>query len=426
MAIAIALLFLLQLALDLTGPLPETTRKLWAPALLFAVAAVWAITQIWPETIPAVAHPVWDLVPGGTPTISADPGQGRHFIMRLLCYGMAFWIAHRATADARRSLIFLRTFAIFSTALALYGLYALVTGHNPILGVEQAYPTLSASFVNRNSYATYAAFGALANLGLYLSASSRETGVTGETMRQIVRNGLEQFFSGTWLYAVGMVVCIGAVALTQSRAGAMSGLLGLGALMLAWRGQKRSGNLALVIGISALLVYVGWTSTTGLGARLMTSPTEDLRFVIYPELVSGIAERPWLGNGLGAFPDAFRANVPLEAARGEWVMAHNTYLENLYELGLPAGLALFASLGLVVWRIRKGTVERRRNRVFTCVVFGCIVTAAFHSLLDFSLQMPASAALFAFLLGMGWSQSFASSRRGRVRRSESRVPAEPA
>ena len=40
--------------------------------------------------------------------------------------------------------------------------------------------------------------------------------------------------------------------------------------------------------------------------------------------------------------------------------------------------------------------------------------AGFHAFLGFSLQIPAIALLFAFVLGIGWSQSF-SSEKGSAR-----------
>ena len=90
---------------------------------------------------------------------------------------------------------------------------------------------------------------------------------------------------------------------------------------------------------------------------------------------------------------------------GEWDYAHNTYLELAHELGLPAAAALLLAQGLVVRRLWRGAAERRRNRWPACVGLGAAAAAGLHALLDFSLQMPAAAALFAMLLGIGWAQS---------------------
>jgi hypothetical protein len=63
-------------------------------------------------------------------------------------------------------------------------------------------------------------------------------------------------------------------------------------------------------------------------------------------------------------------------------------------------------------------LTRRRNRVFACAAFACLVGAGFHALFDFSLQMPATAALFAVLLALGWSQS-SSARKATPRNAAS-------
>jgi hypothetical protein len=49
-----------------------------------------------------------------------------------------------------------------------------------------------------------------------------------------------------------------------------------------------------------------------------------------------------------------------------------------------------------------------------------MVTGAAHATVDFSLQMPAIAALFAAILGIGWSQSFAREARASMTRREAR------
>ena len=119
---------------------------------------------------------------------------------------------------------------------------------------------------------------------------------------------------------------------------------------------------------------------------------------------------------MGSFLDAFRPNVPLEAALGEWDYAHNTYLELVFELGIPAAIAYFVALGVIAIRLWRGTRERQRDRLFACLGLSLILAVAFHAFFDFTLQMPATASLFAFVLGMSWTQSF-SARTGKKRKT---------
>ena len=174
----------------------------------------------------------------------------------------------------------------------------------------------------------------------------------------------------------------------------------------------------LVLVLLLTIGFVALTSATGLTERLLTTDAEDGRFVVYPAIVEGIQDRPWLGHGLGAFHEAFRPYTPFEAAFGEWVRAHSSYLENAFELGLPAAGALYLALALIAWRIRRGTILRREGRAFPAFALACIAAGAFHSIFDFSLQMPAAAALFAAILGLGWAQSFTRSELKVKRRDQ--------
>jgi lipoprotein signal peptidase len=74
--------------------------------------------------------------------------------------------------------------------------------------------------------------------------------------------------------------------------------------------------------------------------------------------------------------------------------------------GCARALAFYGALTWVTAVIFRGAVKRRRNRVFSVVAFACIVAGALHSLVDFSLQMPATTAMFAFILGVGWAHAW--------------------
>jgi O-antigen ligase len=396
--------FAVQVFMDSTQRLPRQTTGLWLPALLFLGAVTWGWVQLLPGLPGEFIHPVWAIWDDVHGYISADPGQGRQIVMRYLCYAMIFWIAFRASVVTARAGMMLKTIAIASTAFAVYGLYALATGNNPILGEGEQGPVVTSTFVNRNSYATYAAFGLLANLSAYLHIIGG-TRANEDRWQNFLREMLERFFDGAWIYALGTLLCIGALSLTQSRAGGIAGLVGLIVFVSTWKGAGRRRNPWLLLVVGAVVFFVILTSATGMTNRILATEAENGRFLIYPEVVRAIMDRPLLGHGLGAFHDVFRQYVPAEAAVGEWVRAHNTYLENTFELGMPASVAFYSALLLICARIYRATVTRKHNRAFPCFALAAIATAATHSLFDFSLQMPATAGLFAVILAMGWAQS---------------------
>jgi O-antigen ligase len=263
---------------------------------------------------------------------------------------------------------------------------------------------VSSTFPNRNSYATYAIFGVVANLAIYLHLAS--SGMSQDPHRgRAIRNFLERFFSGGWLFGIGFLLCLAAVVLTQSRAGVAAAIIALVTFMSVYR---RGGgmNILLILTVLAIFGFVAATLTTGLTERLLATDSEEIRFIVYPAVVEGIMARPYLGHGLGAFQDTFREFVPISVANFDWDLAHNSFLENAFELGIPAAAAFYLALAWITLVILRGCLIRRRHRSFSCVAIACIAAAAFHSVFDFSLQMPATAALFAIILGIGWAQSF--------------------
>jgi len=406
LAIAAFVILALQVVLSLTGPLPSKMQKLFWPSLLFLGVMAWAWVQTLVGLPASLAHPLWGNVPDAAGAISADPGQGRHAVMRLLSYGAIFVILAWTGLDSAQALTVLIVIALFSSVLALFGLFAFATGSNPVLG-ELADPKIvKATFINRNTYATYASFGVLANLAVALHLADRRS--------DSLRDWIEGFFGGIWIFALGVIVCMAAVALTQSRAGAAAGLIGLVVFLTVRSSGGRWRRFRLLLLLAVAVGFIALTNANGLMRNYMMTSSEDSRFVIYPAVVRAIGDRPLLGHGLGTFEDVFRAYIPESAAEAEYLRAHNTYLELAFGLGLPAAAVLFFALALIVWRIYRATQLRKHNRVFSCFALACIATAGFHSAFDFSLQIPAVAALFAAILAIGFAQSFsAKGERGR-------------
>ena len=71
-----------------------------------------------------------------------------------------------------------------------------------------------------------------------------------------------------------------------------------------------------------------------------TDVTAEERIVVFGDVNRAIADNPGLGFGYGTFADSFRL-YRSDAITGYLDRAHNSYLENIFELGWPAALALF-------------------------------------------------------------------------------------
>lgn len=394
MALLVATAFALQVPLDALRGVPRAVHR---ASLVLALPWVAVMLWLWVQTLPGMpvawAHPGWAFAPDGAArAMSADPPQGRLIVMRLICYGLIFFLVARCALDRRHAMLLLRLFALFSTALAAYGLQAALRDGGPVTG----------PFVNRNSCATMAAFGALANLAMLRHVMA---GRAGPDLRISLRHILDRMVGGGWIHAMGALLCLSALALTASRAGGLAGQVGIMVFLGAVsRNRRGEGRLAWVPPL--LIIGFVLTAMTSDVAGRLGDMTGDARFRIYPAVLDGITERPLPGHGVGSFRDTFRRHVPAELGHDDWDMAHSSYLENAYEFGLPAAAVFYAVLALIGWRLLAGVRRRRTGPVIPAFALACFTVAALHSAVDFSLQIPSIAASFAAILGIGWAQSF--------------------
>jgi len=408
LSIAVLALFFCQLVIDAFDGTGSVVREgLWLPALGLLAAFVWARLQFSTQLPDSLENEAWSWVdlPG---MIAVDPSHGQHVLTRLIAYTMIFWIAMRAAMDDGRAASFIKAIALWSTLVAGYGVLVMATGRDWLAGSE-APNNLSATFVNRNSYATYAGFGLAANLAALWLLVEKASGERRDA-RGVLRDVLEAVVSGGWIYLFGAFVVGNALFLTVSRAGILSGAVGVFVMTvaLAMGSRNRAGitSWPVVAAVGAVAIYAAFPVAETFLACFVDFAPEEPRFNIYPLVLAAMADSPLLGYGLGGFQDAFRSHMPAELAVSEWDMAHSTYLENVLEFGMPAGILFYGSLAFVLWRILRGTRERGRRVAAPAFALAVGLIGALHSLVDFSLQMPATAALYAFVLGLGWAQSF--------------------
>lgn len=380
---------------------PMQVRALGIPAVLFLLVCGWAWLQATTGYLPDLAHPVWGSLEDVPASIAADPASARFATMRLLAFGAVFFCLVVASEDADNAALLMRLIAILCTLITAYGLIAYTLQINPILGDLANGKSVTATFVNRNSFALFAAFGAIANLAAFTDETA---GVANDLYEWLM-----EIFSTSWLYTLGFLICTGALFLSFSRAGILSALLGILAFVIFWNISKGKRANLVMIGLAAVVVGIAAIANASkVVQRLLATNIDEARFAVFPSILEAIKDRPLQGHGIGSFHDAFRPYVPESAAFGEWSFAHNTYLETVMELGIPAAAVFYIALGLVLFRIYRGTRRHQFNRTHACFAFGCSIAVATHALVDFSIQLPGNTALWAIILGIGFGRSFST------------------
>lgn len=401
-------------------PHPVALNRVAFPAVLFVAICLWILLQAstW---IPAwLENPIYLY---GRETLNIDvPGSisiNRPLtyiaLLRLLTAGAVFWLfmqLSRAPQNAHRTI---QAVAIIGMAYAIYGIIAFFVFPGTVLWLPKfAYTdSVTSSFINRNSYATYAGIGLVCSLACMFSAYARSESYVG---RSILRR-IAQFIASTsgsagwWL--VGAFVLALALVRTGSRGGILASVLGITVLITVgfMRGRNANTAVASLLGILAAGAAIFVFGDFFAGRLLVLGLNAADRLAVYWLTILSILDVPWKGYGYGTFEFVFpmyRDNSL--SAVGIWDKAHNTYLEMVQGLGIPAALLFFAMVLILVWRCVHAALTRRSSATAALVATSSSVLVGLHSFVDFSMQIQAVALTWTALLGAGVAQSWS----GRV------------
>ncbi|MFA7637785.1 MAG: O-antigen ligase family protein [Parvibaculum sp.] len=400
-------------------------RPLIAPTLLYALVLVWIFIQWMPFSSASLVNPLWSdplwaeasqvLATSLPAHISIDPAATFEGGLRLLTYAGIFWLTFQLTRDPARAAQARIAIIVAGAAYSLYGVFALFGGEAWLLGNVGTRPAdaLTSSFVNRNSFATFAGLALLAALSLFLERTRHLLALERPLRRKLPLIIEHMVFQSGWLTGALLTIVL-ALFLTVSRGGIFASLFALGALvLLQLPGRRSAGRQPLGF---AVLIIVGIAVVAGGGNfidrldRQGLSLETDLRTTIFSTTITAIKTAPLTGTGFGTYEQAiepYRANDPNIFAL--WEKAHNTYLENALELGLPAAFALNLAILLLARTAFQGVRARRRYKGFPALGVAATLLVGLHALVDFSLQIPAVAVLYAFIMGLAIAQSAPSS-----------------
>lgn len=264
----------------------------------------------------------------------------------------------------------------------------------------------SGTFVNRNHFAAYLVMCLSVGIGVLIASLS---GTKSESWGRLFRNVMQWIITPKMALRLGLLVMVIALVLTRSRMGNSSffiGLLAAGVIGLALSRRATKSMVILFASLIAidLLVVGTYFGTQRVVERIAqtTAETEDRGEV------AGYAFRMWtdfpvFGSGLGSFPVVF-PRYSAEATVGTYTHAHNDYLEFAAEVGL-AGLSLLALMVLMSFAVALRAHYQRGDPLMRGISFAAImsiIALMIHSAVDFSLQIPANALTFMFILALAW------------------------
>ena len=346
-------------------------------------------------------------------TLSLYPHNTLLGFFKLAAYLTAFVLAAYAFEAREGKNVLAPGLIVLGSLEAAYGIVQYLTGYQKIFGFTKQFYTEEATgtYINHNHFAGFLElvipFAAMM-VFYHLQPRSaqgvpqkRRAGVGGYSLSQRPR---------ALFYAFIVVLLLVAVVFSRSRMGIFAVLVSL--ILMGLLGQLGGGRRAWMVitllVIACSMTYAIWIGIDPVMRRfeaLTPSGIEDPsgRVTIWKQASGIFRDYPALGTGLGTFSVAFRRyqTSSLDLFINH---AHNDYLEVATDTGIVGAVLLFIPImGLLVKMILAYVGARsayRRSVLLACI--GSAVALLVHSALDFNLQVPANALLFAAVLGIGF------------------------
>jgi tetratricopeptide (TPR) repeat protein/O-antigen ligase len=379
--------------------------------------AHWALAPpaINPELPVELPRVIWSL---GT----VSPAQTVRTFRLFLTYVAVYVLVVNLVRTRRQLHRLVETLVLLGGALAFLGLLDYLAGEAWLLSWRDHPSTgrLAGTFVNPDHFAAWLSM--LVSLGLGYLLAARGWRANPGSLRALLgsREGRERALRRA-LPFVGIAVMAIALVFTLSRAGVLSLLLTLGAI-LALEGAlgRTRGSLVLVgILLAVTLGYGAWIGFEPFLDRLSQS-TYGSRWILTSTTLPMLASFPLLGVGLGAYREIYFRYQPLALAPGRLFVpfAHNDLLQIVVETGF-VGAAL---LCFTVWRVGADLLAAhffgrgrcpvgggeeegaRRGDPFSVSIalgaLGSVFALLVHSAFDFAARIPANGILGATCLGI--------------------------
>lgn len=361
--------------------------------VLFGAYCLFLLFQILPF------YTARDLVPS---TISIAPGETYLMLIRAASYALLFVLVCVLARDRSNARKLLDALFAINGLYALIGLLSLRMG-DTILGMAKwsYFGSATGSFVNRNSFATFLAFGLVLGLSILLHTVVRSSSEPGR------HDGLPWPRIG-WLL-IALVTVLAALIATESRMGLLSAFAGLLVVVcIAFSMGRITRRSILIAGVVlALGIAIALLNLQGVLNRFLSADASlEVRMALYQQTIDLIGLRPFLGLGGGSFEIAFPlVHQPPVDTDLIWDKAHNTYLSLWSGLGLIAGSIPILIVALIAVAILRNIDRQRWSASSTAL--GVIVVAAVHSFFDFSLEIQAVTFWFVALMAVGYARSLA-------------------
>jgi O-antigen ligase len=262
-------------------------------------------------------------------------------------------------------------------------------------------------FVNKNHFAGWMLMGLPLALALLCSGVARAM----RHVRPGWRNRLLWFSSPEAsrlvLLGAGALVMALSLVLTMSRSGmsALALALALTGWLVVRRRQTRSRKVAATAYLVLVAVLVvAWVGAGAIVSRFSAADWSEFnnRRGAWIDAATIASTFPVAGTGLNTYSTATLFYQQHDLTH-HYAQAHNDYLQLAAEGGLLLGIPILIALAVFIREVRRRFRERADDETTWWLRAGAVtgLTAiALQETVEFSLQMPGNAVLFAVLVGI--------------------------
>jgi len=201
---------------------------------------------------------------------------------------------------------------------------------------------------------------------------------------------------------VYLIVLMLALISSHSRMGLVAAILGLvSCYFFANRvnniSNKAISRIKFFSAVVLLILFAVWFGLADIVLRYTNLKDGNLRFEVWHTMVTKVPIEVWFyGAGPGSFGSVFEIIKPSNFTV-RFIYAHNDYLEFVFEFGLLLSILILFSL--IYW-LKCNKVNVACSSYLRAGVYASFIAIGFHSIVDFNMQIPASALCFWIAFGL--------------------------
>ncbi len=302
-----------------------------------------------------------------------------------------------------------RAMIVLGVVVAFLGLYqTTTTGTEVIYGVyipfRQGYR--SAPFINHNHQSGWLVMVLTLTLGAFAGEVARGMRTVAPRWRdRVIWFSSKQASVALLFFFASFVMAIGVLAV-RSRSGAAILLLALAVLAL-WNSRRQPSKVrrrVMTMGPIAIVLVAASISGSAVMSRIAgTSWTSlDGRVDVWRNSLEILRDFTVTGTGFNSYGVAMLHYQTVDDGSA-YIEAHNDYLQMAVEggvlLGIPALILIVTLVREIRLRFHEGADDTRTYWLRVGAVTGLIAIAA-QSLIEFTLQIPGAAVMFATLVAI--------------------------